>query len=177
MAATRIISVIGKKNSGKTTLAVAMAAEFVRRGHRVMAMKHASHPVSIDTPGTDTFRHFHEGKADRVLIASPGVRGLFERVADDTDPITLAKQYLQGDDVIIAEGFSAYPLPKIEVFRREVSDTPLYDAGSDTAGDWIAIVTDDDKLQADCTVLRFRDTMWLQLLANIAWDGAKVIGP
>ena len=33
------------------------------------------------------------------------------------------------------------------------------------------------KFKADCTVLRFRDTMWLQLLANIAWDGAKVLGP
>jgi molybdopterin-guanine dinucleotide biosynthesis protein MobB len=177
VAATRIISIIGKKNSGKTTLAVAMAAEYVRRGHRVMAMKHASHPVSIDTPGTDTYKHFHEGKAERVLIASPDVRGLFERVSDDTDPITLAKQYLQGADLIIAEGFSAHPLPKIEVFRQEVSAEPLYDAASDRASDWLAIVTDNDKFQADCTVLRFRDTMWLQLLANIAWDGAKVLGP
>ena len=41
---------------------------------------------------------------------------------------------------------------------------------------WIAIVTDDD-IKANCRVLRFRDTMWLQLLANIAWDGAKVLGP
>jgi len=169
--------VIGTKGAGKTTLAVAMAAEYVRRGHRVMTMKHASHPINLDTPGTDSFRHFNEGKADRVLIVSPEMRGLFERVPDDTDPITLAKEYLSDADIILAEGFTASPIPKIEVFRREVSDEPIYDPTSDSAGDWIAIVTDDDKLKADTTVLRFRDTMWLQLLANIAWDGAKVLGP
>ncbi|MEE8060829.1 MAG: molybdopterin-guanine dinucleotide biosynthesis protein B [Gemmatimonadales bacterium] len=177
MAATRIISIIGKKGAGKTTLAVALSAEFVRRRHRVMSMKHASHPATVDTPGTDTYRHFHEGKAERVLIASPTTRGLFERVRDDTDPITLAKEYLDGADLVIAEGFTDYPLPKIEVFRREVSDTPHYDRSSDSAANWIAIVCDDDTFRADCTVLRFRDTMWLQLLANLAWDGAKVIGP
>jgi molybdopterin-guanine dinucleotide biosynthesis protein MobB len=177
VAATRIISVVGKKSAGKTTLAVALAAEYVRRGHRVMTMKHASHPATIDTPGTDTYRHFSEGKAERVLIASPHMRGLFERTADDTDPITLARTYLSEADIVMAEGFTSHPIPKIEVYRREVSDTPFYDPTSDRAGDWIAIVTDDDNFKADTTVLRFRDTMWLQLLANIAWDGAKIIGP
>lgn len=177
MAATRIISIVGKKNCGKTTLAVALAAEFVRRGHRVMALKHASHPVSVDTPGTDTYRHFHEGKADRVLIASPTVRGIFERVADDVGPIDLARRYLDGADLVITEGFASHPLPKIEVWRREVTDSPLYDRTGEAADQWVAIVCDDDKFTADCTVLRFRDTMWLQLLANLAWDGAKVIGP
>lgn len=154
-----------------------MAAEYVRRGHRVMAMKHASHPASVDTPGTDTYRHFNEGKAEKVLIVSPEMRGVFERAPDDGDPLALAREYLSEADLIIAEGFTKSPLPKIEVFRREVADTPVYDAQSEQAGNWIAIVTDDDKFQAECTVLRFRDTMWLQLLANLAWDGAKVLGP
>ena len=86
-----------------------MAAEYVRRGHRVMAMKHASHPVSVDTPGTDTYKYFHEGKADRVLIASPDVRGLFERVADDTDPIAarnMQVEILQQSAAIITLGQS-----------------------------------------------------------------------
>jgi len=142
-----------------------------------MSMKHASHPVNVDTPGTDTYRHFNEGKADRVLIVSPEMRGLFDRVPDDTDPITLAREYMSDADIIMAEGFTAFPIPKIEVFRREVSDEPIYQAEGDNASEWVAIVTDDDRFSADTTVLRFRDTMWLQLLANIAWDGAKILGP
>ena len=48
MASTRIISVIGRKNAGKTTLAVALISELARRGHRVMTIKHGHHPASVD---------------------------------------------------------------------------------------------------------------------------------
>ncbi len=175
MAATRIVSVIGLKNAGKTTLTVALAAEFVRRGRRVMTMKHATHPADLDRPGSDSFRHFHEGKAERVLIASPGLRAVFERSPDDTDPVTLARRYFDGADLVLVEGFKRYPLPKIEVFRREVGPAPLYDPQAPNARDWIAILTDDDDCRAECPVLHFRDTMWLQLLSNIAWEQAAVI--
>lgn len=176
MAATRILSIVGRKNTGKTTLAVALAAEYVRRGKRVMTIKHASHPANVDTPGTDSYRHFHEGRAERVLIASPDVRVLFERSPDDQDPVDLARRYLDGADLVLVEGFTSYPLPKIEVFRTEAAKKPIYDSASATAEQWLAIVTDGD-LEADCRVLRFRDTMWLQFLANIGWDGARIIGP
>ncbi len=140
-----------------------------------MTIKHATHPADVDRAGTDTYRHFHEGKAERVLIASPNLRVLFERSPDDKDPVALARQYLQGADVVLVEGFKAHSLPKIEVYRREVGPAPLYDPRSPNAEDWVAIVTDDFRLEAACKVLRFQDTMWLQLLANIGWDRAKVI--
>lgn len=173
--ATRIISIVGRKNAGKTSLVVALASEFTRRGRRVMTIKHASHPAAIDTPGTDTFRHFHEGKAERVLIASPEIRAVIERSPDDTDPVTLARRYLADADIVLVEGFKAEPLPKVEVYRREVADLPLYDRTAPNAAEWIAIVTDDAKVTAECPVLRFRDTIWLQLLAALAWDKALTI--
>ncbi|MGH7701454.1 MAG: molybdopterin-guanine dinucleotide biosynthesis protein B [Gemmatimonadales bacterium] len=176
MAATRIVSIVGRKNAGKTTLVVALASEFVRKGRRVMTIKHATHPVEVDREGTDSYRHFHEGKAERVLIAAPDRRTIFERSPDATDPLTLARRYFDGADIVLVEGFSAAPLPKIEVFRRAVvPPTTLYDAQGDHTDDWVAIVTDDEKYEASCPVLHFRDTMWLQLLATIAWDRAKVL--
>lgn len=175
MAATRIVSIIGLKNAGKTTLTVALAAEFVRRGRRVMTMKHAAHPADLDRAGTDSYRHFHEGKAERVLIASPGLRAVFERSPDDTDPITLARRYFDGAELILVEGFKRFALPKIEVFRREAGPAPLYDPRAPNAAEWIAVVTDDETYRAACPVLHFRDTMWLQLLSNIAWEQAMVI--
>jgi molybdopterin-guanine dinucleotide biosynthesis protein B len=173
--ATRIISIVGQKNAGKTSLVVALASEFEHRGKRVMTIKHASHPATLDTPGTDTFRHFHEGRAERVLIASPQIRAVIERSEDDTDPVTLARRYLTDADIVLVEGFKTESLPKVEVFRPAASKTPLYDPTAPNASEWVAIVTDDDKFHADCLVLRFRDTIWLQLLSGVVWEKAMVI--
>ena len=175
MAATRIISVIGRKNSGKTTLAVALASEFVRRGHRVMTIKHGHHPAEADRHGSDTWRHFHEGRAERVLIASPDLRVLFERSPDTYDPVSLARQYMGGANIVLTEGYKAAPLPKIEVFRRAAAREPLYDAAAPNAHEWVAVITDDPDFRADCTVLHFHDTIWLQLLANLAWERSLVL--
>jgi molybdopterin-guanine dinucleotide biosynthesis protein B len=139
-----------------------------------MTLKHGHHPADADRVGSDTWRHFHEGRAERTLIAGPEVRVLFERTPDDYDPIGLARRYLDGADIILAEGFSRAPLPKVEVFRSAVAASPIYAESEDTAL-WKAIVTDAPAFRAECPVLRFHDTMWLQLLANLAWDGALLL--
>ena len=177
MAATRIISVIGRKNAGKTTLAVALASELVRRGHRVMTIKHGHHPADADREGSDTWRHFHEGRAERVLIASPLLRVLFERSPDNYDPIGLARQYMQGADIVLTEGYKAAPLPKIEVYRKAAGNSPLYNPTAQNAEQWVAIVTDDPDFSATCPVLHFQDTIWLQLLANLAWERSLTLEP
>ena len=175
MSATRIISIIGRKNAGKTTLTVALASELVRRGHRVMSMKHADHPAQVDQPGVDSWRHFHEGRAERVLLVSPEMRVLFERAKDEYDPIGLVREHLSGADIVLVEGFKRAPLPKIEVYRRAIGPRPIYDPAAEGADQWVAIVTDDHAFEADRRILRFNDTMWLQLLANFAWENALVI--
>ncbi len=177
MASTRIVSIIGRKNVGKTTLTVALAGELARRGRRVMTIKHSHHPADVDRPGSDSYRHFHEGRAERVLIAAPDLRVLFERSPDTYDPIALARRYLPEADIVLAEGFKRAPIPKIEVFRPSVADTPLYDAAAPEAARWVAIVTDDFDFQAPCAVIRFQDTMWLQLLASLAIEHAQAIDP
>jgi molybdopterin-guanine dinucleotide biosynthesis protein len=82
---------------------------------------------------------------------------------------------MQDADIVVTEGFKAAPLPKIEVFRRAAGDRPLYDAAQPNAGEWVAIITDDTDLQADCPVLRFSDTIWLQLLATLAWERSRIL--
>jgi molybdopterin-guanine dinucleotide biosynthesis protein B len=177
VAATRILSIIGRKDAGKTTLTVALANELARRGRRVMTIKHGHHPAEVDRPGSDSWRHFHEGRAERVLLVTPGERILFDRAPDPYDPMALARRYLGDADIILAEGFKRAPIPKIEVFRRSVAPSPIYDPASPDAGLWAAIVTDDLAFDGSMKVIHFQDTMWLQLLATITLEHALALDP
>lgn len=175
MAATRVISVVGKKDSGKTSLVVALAAEFVKRGRRVATIKHGTHPADVDKPGTDTYRHYHEGMAGQVLMEFPGGRVLFERTEEEADAPTLVRRYVHDAEIVIVEGYKRSSLPKIEVHRRSLHKEPLFQAASPEAGLWVALVTDDDALRAPIPVFRFSDTGWFVSLAQLAWEHAMVI--
>jgi molybdopterin-guanine dinucleotide biosynthesis protein MobB len=177
VADTRIVAIVGRKHAGKTTLTAALAAALGQRGLRTMTIKHGHHLVDVDREGTDSWRHFHEGRAERTLLVSPDLRVLFERSPDEYDPIGLARRYLEGADVILVEGFKRAPLPKIEVYRAAAGGGPLYDRAAPNAGEWIALLADDTPLEADCPVLRLADPEWLPRLAALALDGALVLGP
>ena len=173
----RIVSVIGHKNAGKTTLVAALAHEFKRQKRRVGTIKHASHPLEVDRQGTDSWRHFHEGRADGVVVASPDLRVAFERRNDEAGPEELARRYFSDMDVVLVEGFKRAPLPKIEVFRKEVAKTPLFHPEAENASEWLAILTDEHRLQAACRVLHFSDTMWLTVLTALIMEQAKQLSP
>lgn len=175
MAATRVISVVGKKNAGKTTLVVALVQEFVRRSRRVGTLKHGHHPALVDQEGKDTWRHFQEGGATRTLIEAPNQRVMFERPAGDSDPVTLVRRYFRDTDIVVVEGFKRSSLPRIEVHRTAVHRVPLYDPNAPDAERWIAILTDDAGLRCPFPVFNFNDTSWFTTLAHLAWERALVL--
>jgi molybdopterin-guanine dinucleotide biosynthesis protein B len=162
-----IVTIIGTKKQGKTTLTVKLAAEMHRRGHRVMTMKHGSHTFNIDPSTTDTYRHYHEGMAERVAMVSPDKFALVERWTEERSAEEIAEQYLSDADIVIAEGFKAAALPKIEIWRRETGKPPLYEPGSEASEHYIAIATDDGTMEAHVPVVLFSDPEWLTTLANL----------
>jgi molybdopterin-guanine dinucleotide biosynthesis protein B len=173
MPGPRLIAVIGKKNSGKTTLVVALVKELARRGHRVMTIKHGSHPFEIDQQGRDTWRHMHEGGAERVVMETPTMRVLIAKPEEPLGPRELADRYLSDAHFVVVEGFKESDLPKIEVFRKAVHAEPLYRPGVPGSEHFLAVVTDDREFRAGIPVLRFTDTAWMYRLIDIALQGAK----
>jgi molybdopterin-guanine dinucleotide biosynthesis protein len=109
-----------------------------------------------------------------VLIAAPDLRAVIERRRDDTDPETLARRYFADRDLVIVEGFNQSPLPKVEIYRKAVAPAPLVLEAPDRSS-WVAVLSDTPVPGLTCPVLRFTDTMWLQLLAVITWDHAKIV--
>ena len=170
MASTRILSIIGRKNAGKTTLTVALASELARRGRRVMTIKHSHHPADVDRAGTDSWRHFHEGRAERSVIAAPDVRVLFERAPDELRSGRRWRAATWPTPTSCSpKASSEAPIPKIEVFRpprrrRRRSSTRL----GPNAARWVGHGDRRSRLRgAAAQVIRFQDTMWLQLLATL----------
>ena len=162
-----MVAIVGRKHSGKTTLVVRLVAELGRRGHRVMTIKHGSHTFNIDPETTDTYRHWHEGNAERVAMASPDKFALLVRWSEELSPETIAERHMSDADVVVCEGFTRSTLPRIEIFRRAAHDAPLYDAASEGAGRWRAIVTDAEAFDAPVPVLRLSSADWLDRLADL----------
>jgi molybdopterin-guanine dinucleotide biosynthesis protein MobB len=155
-----VLSVVGRKNSGKTTLLVLLAAELRRRGLRVASIKHGHPHFEIDHPGKDSWRHFHEGEVEAVLMASSNRVALVMRVEEEPDPEALIDRFLggRGYDLVLVEGYKAGPFPKVEVFRRGLHDRAIHDpADPAAAGLYLAVVTDEPALPASCETLALEE--------------------
>lgn len=116
-----VLSIVGKSESGKTTLIEKIIPELKRRGYRVGIVKHAHHGFEMDRKGKDSYRHRQAG-ADTVMIASPGqiamVKDVPNECLDDLVP------FFSDMDILISEGFKRDRAPKIEVYRKERHDQP-----------------------------------------------------
>jgi molybdopterin-guanine dinucleotide biosynthesis protein MobB len=137
-----MVAIVGRKHHGKTTLTVRLAAELRRRGLRVMTIKHGSHTFNLDPENTDTYRHYHEGLAEKVAMVSPDKFALVERWSEELSPETIAERHMADADVVLCEGFKRSELPKIEIFRAAAGGEPMYDATSNTTSHSLAIVSD-----------------------------------
>lgn len=166
MASTRILSVIGRKNAGKTTLLVALTSELQRRGHRVMTIKHGAHTFNIDPASTDTYRHYHEGHSERVAMVAPDKFALVMRWSDELSAEDIASRYMGDADIVLCEGFKRSALPKIEIHRREAHPAPLLGGSEVEAATYRAFVSDDDSVEPGVPVIRLHADGWLETLAD-----------
>lgn len=119
-----VVSIVGRSNTGKTTLIEKMIPELNRRGYRVATVKHTIHGFDIDHEGKDSWRHKRAGSRVTV-IASPGKVALLEDVDRDYGIEELRDKYITGVDIILVEGFKKNPFPKIEVIRSGLKQKPL----------------------------------------------------
>jgi molybdopterin-guanine dinucleotide biosynthesis protein MobB len=122
-----VVSFIGKKKSGKTTVVLGVLNVLRERGYRVAAIKHDTHGFGVDVPGTDSYR-FRELGTEVVGISSPWQ--YVWQVSTEEEPSLgeLIRQIREPVDLVITEGFKRQDAPKIEVSRRarstELVSTP-----------------------------------------------------
>ena len=113
-----IISIIGKSESGKTTLLESLIIELKQRGYKVAVMKHASNGFELDTVGKDSWR-FSQAGSSVVTVSSADKLAIIKPVEHDLSPQELARFIVWDYDLILTEGFKQSNNLKIEVHRKE----------------------------------------------------------
>ncbi|MCZ7663568.1 MAG: molybdopterin-guanine dinucleotide biosynthesis protein B [Thermoleophilia bacterium] len=121
-----VVSFVGKKKSGKTTVLVGVIRELAGRGYRVAALKHDTHGFDVDIPGTDSYR-LREAGAVVTGISSPDTYVWVNRSTQEPTLEQLVARISEPVDLVITEGFKRKDAPKIEVSRRERSSSLICD--------------------------------------------------
>lgn len=111
-----VISIVGKSNSGKTTLIERLIPCLKQKGYRVGAVKHNAHRFEIDHEGKDSWRMTHAG-ADTVVVSSVDRLAMVKVIQEEISLRDIANWLFKDVDLIIAEGYKSEDFPKIEVIR------------------------------------------------------------
>ena len=121
-----VIGVTGRSGSGKTSLLTQLIPALTARGLAVGAVKHSSHGFQADRPGKDSCRLYEAG-AQAVALVSRDQRATFTRLHTERDAEpSLADALMalpEGLDLVLAEGFSWEPIPRLVVVPE--SEAPL----------------------------------------------------
>jgi len=122
----KVMGIIGWKNSGKTTLVVALVRELTARGFRVATVKHAHHAFDIDQPGKDSYLHREAGAQD-VIVSSGARWAHMHEIINEPEPELddLLPRLPLGIDIVLVEGFKRDAHPKIEVIPPDFDGQSL----------------------------------------------------
>ncbi|MBZ9571467.1 molybdopterin-guanine dinucleotide biosynthesis protein B [Methanobrevibacter sp. TMH8] len=119
----KIISVVGKKDTGKTSLTVKIIEELRKRDLKVASIKHSHHMLEMDRENTDTWKHKEAGSETVVGIGSR----TFFNIAKDLplERILFLIKIIDEPDFVVIEGFKNYSYPKISTSKEIVDDFTL----------------------------------------------------
>lgn len=122
MMSPPILCLVGRSNSGKTTLIERLIPELTRAGYRVATIKHAGHGFDLDTEGKDSWRHKRAG-ASQVIVLSRGSLAMFADVPEELPVEQIRDRFVDHSvDLIIAEGWKSEGFPKVVVVREELQE-------------------------------------------------------
>ena len=107
----KIVSIVGRKNTGKTSLTVKVIKELTNRGYNVASIKHSHHSIEMDKENTDTWKHKQAGAN---LVVGVGSTTFFNSKKEhELNRILYLLKHFDDFDFVIIEGYKSYNYPKI----------------------------------------------------------------
>jgi len=116
-----VVCIVGRSETGKTTLIERLIPELNQRGYRVSTIKHRASGFDLDQPGKDSWRHAQAG-SERVILSSPEQIVLLENIDHELTLAELAQFIKWDSDIVLVEGFKKGKAIKIEVHREGVGE-------------------------------------------------------
>jgi len=135
--APALVAIVGKRDSGKTTLIEKLLPQLIKLGLRVGTVKHDAHSFEIDHEGKDSWRHSQAGALAYVISSSE--RLAYVAKLDGEVPLAdIARRFFGDFDLVVAEGYKRSAPHLVEIFRVGAGhDAPLC-----APGEPMALVTD-----------------------------------
>ncbi|CAH1044839.1 molybdopterin-guanine dinucleotide biosynthesis protein B [Halomonas sp. TD01] len=131
-----VLGIAAWSGTGKTTLLAQLLPRLREAGLRVGVIKHAHHSFDVDQPGKDSYKLRQAGAAP-MLIASRERFAMMQETPDQEEPdlvYLLSLMTTQAPDLVIVEGFKAWPIPKLVLYRAGIGDDSI------VSGDWVQAV-------------------------------------
>ena len=114
----KIIAVIGKSSSGKTSLIRRLIPALKKRGYSVAVIKHCAHGFDLDVKGKDSWQILKAG-AEGVGMISPDRLAVLRKTKHGAEFPDLGARYFRDVDFVIVEGgYGVKGLKTIEVLPK-----------------------------------------------------------
>ncbi|RUR40707.1 molybdopterin-guanine dinucleotide biosynthesis protein B [Vreelandella populi] len=126
-----VLGIAAWSGTGKTTLLTQLLPRLRQVGLNVGVIKHAHHEFDVDQPGKDSYELRSAG-ASPMLVASGKRYALMQETPGQSEPdlnALLAMMHYHQPDLVIVEGFKAWPIPKLALYREGVGDASLLEDG------------------------------------------------
>ena len=128
-SASFILGVVGHSGSGKTTLIEKLIPLLIERGLRVNVIKSTHLDVQIEPEHKDSARFRRAGASD-VMLSMPARYMLVHELRGEMPELPDLAERMQPADITLVEGYKSAKIPRLEVFRHESGQAPLYPGDS-----------------------------------------------
>lgn len=137
-----VLGIAAWSGTGKTTLLAQLLPRLREAGLKVGVIKHAHHSFDVDQPGKDSYKLRSAGAAP-MLIASRQRFAMMQETPGQEEPDLvhlLSLMVAHSPDLVIVEGFKAWPIPKLVLYREGIGDRSIM------RGDWVQALAVNDPL-------------------------------
>lgn len=137
----KIISVVGNKNSGKTSLTEKIIKELKKRNYSIATIKDSHHEMEMDRENTDTWKHKEAGSETIVGVGNTTFFNIRKKLP--LERLLFLIKMIDEPDFVIIEGFKDYKYPKIATSKEVVDEYTIEIVDSfKISNDEIAILID-----------------------------------